>query len=64
MALENTRLKLSFDGKTAGPVAIENKLTGETCQVGGDGFAVEAVEFRLDLADARLTSLKEQEAIA
>ena len=60
--LENTRLGLSFDGKTATLVAVRNKLTGETYQVAGDEFAVEAAEFRLNPKDARLTSLQRQEA--
>jgi hypothetical protein len=60
MVLENNRLGLRFARATGTLEAIRNKLTGETYQVTGDRFAVEAVEFRLDFADARLTSLKQQ----
>ena len=58
--LENTRLALHFDSQTGSLVAIHNKLTGETYQVGGDRFAVEAADFRLDFPQVKLTSLKQQ----
>ncbi|MBI3922989.1 MAG: hypothetical protein HY318_16325, partial [Armatimonadetes bacterium] len=58
LLLENKQLALHFDPATGRLRALQNKLTGETYQVNGDGFAVEAVEFRLDAADVRLVSLK------
>ena len=38
-------------------VGVENKLAGETYQVEGDEFDVEAVEFRTSFADATLVGL-------
>jgi hypothetical protein len=60
LVLENSRVGLSFDRTTGTLAVIQNRLTGESYQVSGDKFALEAVEFRLDFADARLTSLKQQ----
>ncbi len=60
LLLENGRLGLSFDRNTGTLAAIQNKLTGETYQVGGDRFSVEAVDFRLDFPQVKLTSLKQQ----
>lgn len=60
LALENGRLRLSFDRKTGTLVAIHNKLAGETYQVQGDEFEVEAVEFRVGSAGAKLASLDHQ----
>jgi hypothetical protein len=58
--LENGRLGLSLDRSTGTLVAIQNKLAGETYQVRDDLFEVEAVEFRVGLADAKLTSLERE----
>jgi hypothetical protein len=64
LTLENGRLGLSVDRKTGSLVAVHNKLTGETYQVRGDEFDVEAVEFRAGLADAKLETLqREAEAV-
>jgi len=60
LALENARLKLSFAPLTGTLETIHNKLTGEAYQVSGDRFAVEAAEFRLDFADAKLSSIAQQ----
>ena len=60
LVLENDRLALRFDRKTGTLTALENKLTEETYKISGDEFAVEAVEFRLDRANAGLTSLELQ----
>ena len=60
IALQNNQVSLRFDGASGALIRIDNKLTGETYQVSGDRFAVEAVEFRLEFADAKLTSLKQQ----
>ena len=60
VVLENNLLGLSFERKTGTLVALQNKLTGETYHISGDEFVVEAEEFRLDFADAALTSLKLQ----
>jgi hypothetical protein len=57
--LQNDQMALRFDRGAGALVAIENKLSGETYQVAGDYFAVEAVEFRLDFAGARLASLEQ-----
>jgi hypothetical protein len=58
--LENTQLALRFDAQSGTLLAIHNKLTGETYQVGGDRFAVEAADFRLDFPQVKLSSLKQQ----
>ena len=60
LLLENGRLGLSFDRDTGTLVAIQNKLTGETYQVGGDRFSVVGDDFRLDFPQAKLISLKRQ----
>lgn len=60
LLLENGRQGVSFDRRTGTLVAIQNKLTGETYQVDGDRFAVEAVEFQIDFSQVKLTSLKRQ----
>ena len=60
LVLENDRLALRFDRKTGTLTALENKLTEETYKISGDEFAVEAVEFRLDRANAGLSSLELQ----
>ena len=57
VSLQNDRLGLAFERKTGTVRAIENKLTGETYQVRGDEFQVEAVQFRAGLADAKLVDL-------
>ncbi len=57
LVLENDRLGLCFDQRTGTLTAFENKLTGETYRVSGDEFAVEAVGFRLELSEAKLSSL-------
>ena len=46
LTLENAHVGLSFDRSTGSLVALLNKSTGETYRVSGDGFAVEALEFR------------------
>ena len=58
LTLENGRLGLSFDRTTGTLVAIRNKLAGETYQVRGDEFEVEAVAFRTALGDAKLASVQ------
>ncbi len=58
LVLENERLGLRFDRKIGTLTALDNKLTGETYRVSGDKFAVEAVEFRLALSEAKVSSLK------
>ena len=63
LTLENGRLDLSLDRSTGTLVAIQNKLAGETYQVRDDLFEVEAVEFRVGLADAKLTSLERKEPV-
>lgn len=60
VVLENRRLGLTFDRTTGTLVAIHNKLAGETYQVGGDQFGVEAVEFRIEQADCKLTAIEQQ----
>jgi len=60
LTLENGRLGLTFDGKTGTLSAIQNKLTGEIYPVQGDAFQVEAVEFRIDSAAAKLALLERQ----
>ncbi len=58
VVLGDDQLGLAFDRETGALKAIENKLAGETYGVEGDRFDVEAVEFRADLADAKLIGLK------
>jgi hypothetical protein len=60
LTLENSRLGLNVDPKTGTLVAIHNKLAGETYQVRDDLFEVEAVEFRVGLAEAKLASLQRE----
>ena len=55
--LENSRIRLSFDGKSGALTAIENKLTAETYGIRGDEWEVEAVEFQAKSADLKLASL-------
>ena len=55
--LRNDRLELAFDRKTGTLQTIENKRVGETYRVEGDTFEVEAVEFTVRLADAKLVNL-------
>jgi hypothetical protein len=50
-------LDLSFDRNTGTLVSVQNKLAGEAYQVSGDEVEVEAVEFRIRQADAKLMSL-------
>jgi hypothetical protein len=52
-ALENASLRLEFDPAAGGLTSITNKLTGETCTVAGDAFAVETVTLRRAQADMR-----------
>lgn len=56
--LQNDQIALRFDGTNGTVTAIDNKLSGETYPIEQDQFAIEAVEFRLDFADAKLTSLE------
>lgn len=58
--LENGRLGLSVARDNGTLVAIQNKLAGETYLVRGDTFTVEAVEFQLDFADAKLITIKQE----
>ena len=58
--LENDALGLRFDRAAGTLIAIQNKLTGEVCQVGGDAFAVETLASRVDFSDARLVSFARQ----
>ena len=60
LTLENGCLGLTFDRKTGTLSAVHNKLAGETYPVQGDAFEVEAVEFRVGSAGARLASLERQ----
>lgn len=63
VALENARLGLRFDPKTGTLTALQNKLTCETYGVSGDTFSVEAVQFRLDFPDFKLTQLKTETGV-
>lgn len=60
LTLENGRVGLSFNRSTGTLIAIQNKLVGETYQVRDDSFEVEACEFRVRQADAKLTSLQQE----
>lgn len=60
LVLENACLGLRFERSTGTLAAIHNKLTGEVYQITGDRFAIEAVDFRLEFADAKLTLLAQQ----
>jgi len=60
VVLENDWLGLRFDRAAGNLTALENKLTGETHQVSGDEFLVEADGFRVDFADVKLASLEHQ----
>jgi hypothetical protein len=60
LTLENGRLGLKFDRSTGSLIAIENKVAGETYQVRNDLFEVEACEFHVVQADAKLTSLRQE----
>ncbi|MHB8972149.1 MAG: hypothetical protein ACYC3X_06560 [Pirellulaceae bacterium] len=62
LTLENSRVGLHFDRSTGTLVGIENKRAGETYAVRDDSFEVEAGEFRVGLADARLMSLERETA--
>ena len=57
LVLQSDRLALVFDRKTGTLTALQNKLTGETYQVQGDRFEIEATQFRVGFADAKLVSL-------
>ena len=57
VALQNDRLGAVFDRQTGTLKAIENKLAGETYQIEGDRFDVEAVQFHTGFAAARLVGL-------
>jgi len=57
LTLENDRLGAKFDSKTGSLIQLANKLTGETLDVGGDEFEIEASEFTLLQKDATLVSL-------
>ncbi|MBM4033643.1 MAG: hypothetical protein FJ291_17935 [Planctomycetes bacterium] len=59
-ALENGRLGLSFDEKTGTLAAIRNKLAGESYAVRDDLFEIEAADFRVGQADAKLVALERQ----
>jgi hypothetical protein len=60
LTLENGRVGLRFDRSTGTLIAIQNKVAGETYQVHHDLFEVQACEFRVGQADARLTSLRQE----
>jgi hypothetical protein len=60
LTLQNSRVGLKFDRSTGTLIAIENKVAGETYQVRNDQFEVEAREFRVGQADAKLTSLQQE----
>lgn len=53
--LENATLRLTFDRFAGGLTAIANKLTGETCAVSGDTFAIETTAFLRTQAELRQT---------
>ncbi|MBX3180339.1 MAG: hypothetical protein KF886_23560 [Candidatus Hydrogenedentes bacterium] len=55
--LENSQLGLTFDATSGTPIALENKLTGETYGIAGDPVVVEAVAFRFDSSEARVASV-------
>lgn len=55
--LQSDQMGLVFDRRTGALRTLENKLTGETYQVQGDEFAIEAVGFRTGFAEAKLVSL-------
>lgn len=55
--LENSQLGLTFDATSGAPVALNNKLTGESYDVAGDRVIVEAVEFRFDSSEAQVASI-------
>ena len=55
--LQSDRLGLVFDRKAGTIKAIQNKLTAETYLVEGDEFDVEALQFRVGLADTKLVDL-------
>ena len=57
VAIQNDKFGLTFNCKTGTLSALENKRAGETYQVEGDEFDVEAVEFRTGFADAKLVGL-------
>jgi hypothetical protein len=50
LRLENDALALRFEAASGTLSAVENKLTGETCDVSGDEFVVEAMEFAVELS--------------
>ncbi len=56
--LQNDQIALRFDGASGTVAAIDNKLSGETYRIGHEEFAVEAVEFHLDFAGAKLAALE------
>ena len=58
LRLENGTLALRFDAASGTLTAVENKPAGETYNVSGDEFAVEAVEFRTGWGDAKLVEFK------
>ena len=47
LRLENSQIGLTFDGKAGTLTAIENKLVGETYQIRGEEFGIEASEFKV-----------------
>ena len=57
VAIQNDKCGLTFHCRTGTLSAIENKLAGETYQVEGDEFDVEAVQFRTGFVDAKLVGL-------
>jgi hypothetical protein len=60
LRLENAQIGLTFEAKTGTLTAIDNKLTGETYQIRGDEYDIDAVEFHAAFADLKLVSLTRQ----
>ncbi len=59
--LQNDQLGLAFDRKTGTLKAVKNKLAGETYKVKSDRFDIDAVEFQVLFADAKLVGLSRGE---
>ncbi len=58
--IENSVLRLTFNGDTGFLAQIVNKLTNETITINGDNFQIIAKEFSFTPENLRLRSLKKQ----
>lgn len=58
LRLENDKLVLCFDAASGTLTAVENKLSGETYNVSGDGFAIEAVQGDTTFATLKAATVK------